>query len=104
MEKVGLLCGVCAEAHHGYLLVPIEHSVAGGAVAHAPAQEPGLPRIFLAPYHAGRQHHRSGLLHVAVNPHVEFAAGRHDIQNTALFKDRPRFFGVGTEAGGQLPA
>ena len=40
----GLRSGAVAAAHHVHLPVPEEEPVAGGAIAHAPAPEAGLPR------------------------------------------------------------
>ena len=54
-QEVGLLRRIGAAADHGHGLAPVEHPVAGGAVAHAPAQILGFPRKFFLPHHAGGQ-------------------------------------------------
>ena len=54
-QEVGLLRRIGTAADHGHGLAPVEHPVAGGAVAHTPAQILSFPRKFFLPHHAGGQ-------------------------------------------------
>ena len=97
-QVVGLVGSVGGFAHHCDLPAPVEHPVAGSAVAHSRAQPLRLARVLLRPHHAGGQHHGAGLLHLAADAQIVCAAHGQEIQHPAVPPLHPHLSGVGAEA------
>ena len=101
-EVVGLMGGVGGPANHHDLLVPIEHPVAGGAVAHPRAQVLRLTGELSRLHHAGGQHHGTGLLHLAAHGQVKFRPHGQDVQHPAVSALHAHLTGVCLEPLQQL--
>ena len=89
LQEVRLLPRRGGPAQHGDPLPPVEHPVAGGAVAHAPAQQLRLAGELRPPDRACRQHHGRPLDQVAAHAHVPAPAGAHGAEGPALPELRP---------------
>ena len=77
-EEVRVLFRLFAAADEGGPLPSVEHPVAGGAVADAPAQKLRLPGVQLFPGDAGSQDHRPCLIKGGTHRHAEaFPKGQH---------------------------
>ncbi|MPN31549.1 hypothetical protein SDC9_179023 [bioreactor metagenome] len=81
LQELRLVGRVGGQADHGHLFPPVEHAVAGGAVAHAGAQQLGLSRILGPAGYAGGQNHRPGLGHVGADAEIEGRPHGHDAQH-----------------------
>ncbi|CAN3974647.1 putative HTH-type transcriptional regulator yvdT, partial [Dysosmobacter welbionis] len=104
LEKLRLLPGGVGVSHHRHRLAPVEHPVAGGAVADAPAQKLRLAGKLLPAGHARRQHHSPGVVHI--RPHADIPGVRHlhGVQHLARQKLHPRLLRVAAHGGQHLRA
>ena len=75
LQVGGLSGGLLAAAHYNHRPAPVEHAVAGGAVAHAPAQVLHLPGIFGLAHHPGGQDEGAALVDLAAHRQVEALPG-----------------------------
>ena len=83
LEEVGLLAGRVGKAQHRHGPAPVEHAVAGGAVADAPAQELLLAGELLPPCYAAGEDHCPGVVHVRAYAHIPVIHHVRGIQGPA---------------------
>ena len=91
-------------SQHSHRLVPVQHPVAGGTVADAPAQEFRLSGEFLPPVDTGRQNDSRGVFHVAVHTDIPSISHVDGIQYLSLPEFRARILRVAAHGRQQLCA
>ncbi len=102
LQKRRLFLRGRAPAQDGHLFAAVQHPVAGGAVAHAPAQQLCLPRKLFSPGHARRQHDGLRLGHGVPDADVPIFSGAQGAESPPLLKIRSGGLGVAAKSRQQL--
>ena len=104
-QEVGLLHGGIATAHHGDLLVLEEEAIARRTGGYATAQHLLLAgNVQVARGGAGSQDHRTGLILLAIGPHLLDLAGQVDLLHVLLTQVSAETLGLGAHLFHQIRA
>ena len=94
-QKIGLVGGIRRKTPHYHRLAAVEHSVAGRAVAHAPAQKLGLAGHRRRFGHPAGQNQAAGVQNVTAEVDQKTVAQGHQVGHPALLGLNAKRAGVG---------